>query len=133
MRLETRRMSTGRPIQCLVADDLPIGDFDQLQPPDQAARLYRTQGGWRVFYTDRARGPSGLLMRDLLLAGCDPRYILYVSLHGFAVRVSPKRNVPEPWCVARLVHQQGEIHSDWQEFIAEHDRLARSHQEGVLC
>lgn len=133
MRLETRRMSTGRAIQCLVAEDLPIGDFDQIHPPDEAPRLYRTQGGWRVFYTDHARGPAGTLMHDLLLAGCDPRYILYVSLHGFAVRVSPKRDVPEPWCVARLVHQQGEIHPDWQAFILEHDRLARSLREGSLC
>jgi hypothetical protein len=133
MRLEIRRMSTGRPIQCLVADDLPIGDFDQIQPPDSAPRLYRTQGGWRVFYTDRGFGAQGQLMHDLILAGCDPRYILYVSLHGFAVRVSPKRDVPEPWCVARLVHQQGEIHSDWQEFISEHDRLTRANMDGVLC
>lgn len=133
MRLETRHMSTGRAIVCLVADDLPIGDFDQLHPPMPAPRLYRTQGGWRVFYTDRGRGPQGLIMRDLLLAGCDSRYILYVSLHGFAVRVSPKFDRPEPWCVARLVHQQGAIHPDWGGFICEHDRLARAGAEGELC
>lgn len=133
MRLETRHMSTGRPIRCLVAQDLPIGDFDQPAPPVPAPRLYRTRGGWRVFYTDRGRGPHGLLMHDLLLAGCDPRYIIYASMYGFAVRVSPKADQPEPWCVARLEHQQGEIHPDWAEFIAEHDRLVRATGEGELC
>jgi len=133
MRLETRRLSTGRPIDCLVAEDLPIGDFDQAAPPFPAPRLYRTRHGWRVFYTDRGRGLHGRLMHDLLLAGCDPRYIIYASMHGFAVRVSPKEDRPEPWCVARLVHQQGPAHSDWAEFVAEHDRRVRAHGEGELC
>lgn len=133
MRLETRHMSTGRAIECLVAEDLPIGDFDQAAPPSHAPRLYRTRGGWRVFYTDRGRGPQGLIMHDLLLSGCDPRYILYVSLHGFAVRVSPKFDRPEPWCVARLVHQRGPVHADWGQFIEEHDRLARAGGKGELC
>lgn len=126
-------MSTGRLIRCLVAEDLPIGDFDQQDAPAYAPRLYRTRGGWRVFYTDRGRGAQGLLMQQLLLSGCDPRYILYVSLHGFAVRVSPKQNVPMPWCVARLHHQHGNVHPDWDEFIAEHDRLTNALSSGVLC
>lgn len=126
-------MSTGRAIQCLVAPNLPIGDFDQFAPPQHAPRLYRTQAGWRVFYTDRGYGSQGQLMHDLLLSGCDPRYILYVSLHDFAVRVSPKKDHPEPWCVARFVHQNGPIHQDWLDFISEHDRLARAHTDGVLC
>lgn len=133
MRLETRCLASGRVIQYLMADGLPIGDFDQPAPPVPAPRLYRTRGGWRVFYTDRGRGSHGLLMHDLLLAGCDPRYVLHASMHGFTARVSPKTDHPEPWCVARLQHQQGEVHPDWADFITEHDRLVRATGEGELC
>jgi len=133
MRLETRRISSGQPIQSLVNDGLPIGDFDQKDPPDPAPRLYRTQGGWRVFYTNHGFGSCGLLMHDLLLSGCDPRYVMYASIYGFSTRVSPKALRPEPWCVAKFVHQNGDIHPDWVAFISEHDRLTRAHVDGVLC
>jgi hypothetical protein len=133
MRLVPRRIASGQAIESLVNDGLPIGDFDQVAPPPRAPRLYRTQGGWRVFYTDHPAGSHGLLMRDLLLAGCDPRYIIYASINGFSTRVSPKTNHPEPWCVARFVHQKGPIHQDWLDYISEHDRLTRANTDGTLC
>lgn len=133
MRLEKRRIASGQVIQSLVNDGLPIGDFDQVEPPQRAPRLYQTQGGWRVFYTDHASGSCGIIMHDLLLSGCDPRYIFYASINGFSTRVSPKTDHPEPWCVVKFVHQNGPINKDWLDFISEHDRLTRAHTDGVLC
>jgi len=133
MIIEGRNLTTGTRIRCLRSDNLVIGDFDQINPPEYAPRLYQTQAGWRVFYTNMARCKTNEALLHLLRVGCDPRYVIYVSIHGFETRISPKKQVKEPWCVTRLHAQTGSIHSDWIKFIDAHDSLTRAHGIGELC
>jgi hypothetical protein len=116
----------------------PVADFDggEFMIPDEPFRLYRTQKGYRGFFTGRYAPDIDLMLDEMVARGADPVYAKYCRLKRYyAMRIDPKYPDRRPnFSVTQFVMEQGHSLPEWEEIINLHDRLTNAHEKfSVLC
>lgn len=116
----------------------PVGDFDGEKPfiPDEPYRLYKTQKGYRGFFTGRYAPDLDATLEEMKAMGADPLYVKYCGRKRYyAMRVDPKFLDPSSRIgVARLVFSQGTPLPEWDKIIALHDEMTNANDKlATLC
>lgn len=114
------------PFKILGSQILPVGDFDDGRPYlDEPHRLYRTNKGWRLFYTGRYDPNFDIMLDKIGEDGADPYFVKIARKRRYyATRIEPKYEIPfgvGGWGVASLVGEWGDRHPGWDDFIEVHD------------
>ena len=114
----------------------PIGDFDSTTAvlPNEPLRIYKTQKGFRVFFTGRYDVDRDSMFDELDARGGDRLYSRFGKTRGyFSSRLQPK-SLPTPsnYAVARFLYDTGEARPEWKQLIEYHDSVTNAYSPDAI-
>jgi hypothetical protein len=114
----------------------PIGDFDNpnVMLPDEPMRIYKTQKGFRVFFTGRYDVDRNAMFDELDAMGGDKLYSKFARFRRyFASRVEPKSlPAPDGYAVTQFLEETGSARPEWKDLIETHDRLTNAYAPDAI-